>query len=286
MPSFASPERRASQAVARMQEAGTVTSLGTARNYEAALRGVAEWLQAQRAGDLRYVTPEQAMHYLAERAEQVGQSQLDQDRQALQAHLGQSLERIVSEREQALGTRAYTDAQVAVVAEDQRPHNALATAVAREAGLRAHELHTLRPAAERPAHERNWAAGLHAARGEVARYTVVGKGGLVREVALSRETAARLEAARRPAPATVYDRGIRYVSHYRIGGGNAWSQSFSTASRNELGWSHGAHGLRHSYAQQRLEQLQRDGQRYRAALAIVSNEMGHHRPEITEVYLR
>lgn len=272
--------------MARIDQAGAVDSLGTARNYESALRGVAAWLNDNREGGLRDLTADQADRYLAERAEQVGQSQLDQDRQALQAHLGQQLNRIQSEKDQALASRAYTAEQVAVVREAQSPHNALATDVAREAGLRAHELHTLRPADERPADDRNWAEGLHAGRGDVAVYTVEGKGGLVREVALSRETADRLEAVRREAPVAVYDRGIRYESHYQIGGGNAWTQSFSAASKNELGWSHGAHGLRHSYAQERMETLQREGYSYRDALAVVSNELGHHRADITEVYLR
>ncbi len=55
--------------------------------------------------------------------------------------------------------------------------------------------------------------------------------------------ARRLESGR-----VVTDRGITYRQHYDIGGGNAWSKSFSETSSRALGWSHGAHGLRHSYA--------------------------------------
>ncbi|MDP4105111.1 MAG: site-specific integrase, partial [Bacillota bacterium] len=82
------------------------------------------------------------------------------------------------------------------------------------------------------------------------------------------------------------DRGIRYQQHYDLGGGKGWSNSFSAASHRQLGWSHGAHGLRHSYAQQRMAELQRLGFFYDQALGLVSQTLGHFRPDITEVYLR
>ncbi|MDN4711067.1 site-specific integrase, partial [Vibrio parahaemolyticus] len=65
-----------------------------------------------------------------------------------------------------------------------------------------------------------------------------------------------------------------------------WSNSFSAASKRVLGWSEGAHGLRHSYAQERMHELQKAGFNRDLALETVSQEMGHFRPEITEVYLR
>ena len=61
--------------------------------------------------------------------------------------------------------------------------------------------------------------------------------------------------------------------------------SVSAASERALGWSTGAHGLRHSYAQERMAELQASLSRD-AALTTVSQEMGHFRPEITETYLR
>lgn len=76
------------------------------------------------------------------------------------------------------------------------------------------------------------------------------------------------------------------MQHYEIAGGKNWSNSFSAASKRELGWSHGAHGLRHSYAQNRMDELQQQGFLYQEALEIVSQEMGHFRASITEVYLR
>lgn len=48
----------------------------------------------------------------------------------------------------------------------------------------------------------------------------------------------------------------------------------------------GTHGLRHNYAQDRMSTLISQGKSYREALHIVSEEMGHHREDITETYLR
>ncbi|MFM5075667.1 site-specific integrase, partial [Aeromonas hydrophila] len=116
-------------------------------------------------------------------------------------------------------------------------------------------------------------------------YTVHGKGGLVREVLVPHALAERLEAVHLDAPQAITDRGIYYQSHYDTGGGQRWSNSVSAASERVLGWSTGAHGLRHSYAQERMAELQASLSRD-AALTTVSQEMGHFRPEITETYLR
>ncbi|MCY1304118.1 hypothetical protein D9M70_538630 [compost metagenome] len=98
--------------------------------------------------------------------------------------------------------------------------------------------------------------------------------------------AERLEALRLDGPRRITDRGVHYQQHYDLAGGHCWSSSYSAASSRALGWSAGAHGLRHSYAQQRMAELQRWGLSRPNALETVSQELGHFRPEITEVYLR
>lgn len=295
MPRFRAPQAQAEHAVARKLALGTgrhdhrndgrIHSLGTARGYGQALKGFADYLREHRLGDLPSATDQEARQYLAERSHQVGQKTLDLDRQAIQMHLGLRLEVVRSDRENALSTRSYTPAQVARIASAQSEANGLATRLAYHAGLRAHELLTLRPAGERSASgHRQWSADRFAGR-EGVRYTVVGKGGLVREVLLPHALAERLEAVRLDAPLAITDRGIHYQSHYDIGGGQRWSNSVSAASERALGWSTGAHGLRHSYAQERMAELQASLSRD-AALTTVSQEMGHFRPEITETYLR
>ena len=296
MPRFRAPQAQAEHAVARKLALGTgrhdhrndgrIHSLGTARGYGQALKGFADYLREHRLGDLPGATDQEARQYLAERSHQVGQKTLDLDRQAIQMHLGLRLEVVRSDRESALSTRSYTPAQVERIASAQSETNGLATRLAYHAGLRAHELLTLRPAGERSASgHRQWSADRFAGR-EGVRYTVVGKGGLVREVLLTRELAEAVEARRLEEPRLVVDRGVQYVQCYTIGGGRSWSQSFSSASRRELGFSNGGHGLRHSYVQERMDELQRRGMAYEQARATVAQEVGHFAGETTEAYLR
>ncbi len=277
---------------------GRIFSLGTQRTYAQAVTQAAAWYAEQgkagREGFDRHVarmTAEQAREYLDTRAAQVGQKQLDLDRQALQTALGITLERQRSAAEKAdrLATqsRAYTSAQVAAIVARQSPPNGLATEVAAAAGLRAHELATLRPAAEQPASaHRAFREDRFTGRESGARYTVIGKGGLVREVSIPAALAQRLEATRLAEPRIVTDRGIRYEQSYALGKGQAWSQSFTTASQEALGWSAGAHGLRHGYAQDRMGQLQQAGYSWQGAKELVSQEMGHFREDVTSTYLR
>jgi integrase len=109
---------------------------------------------------------------------------------------------------------------------------------------------------------------------------------LIREVLIPTALAQQLEAKRLTHPMKKTDREIHYRQHYDIGGGKAWSNSFSAASKRQLGWSHGAHGLRHSYAQERMAECQQRGLTYEIALGLVSQSLGHFRSDITEVYLR
>ena len=296
MPSFRSAKAQAEHAISQKvtlgtgrhdhQSDGRIHSVGTARGYEQALKGFTDYLQQHRLGDLRSATVQEAQQYLADRAEMVSQKTLDLDRQAIQMHLEVHLDVVKSERLTTLSTRSYTAAQVERIAEAQSERNSLATQIAYHAGLRAHELLTLQPAAERQAStHRQWSADRFIGR-EGERYTVEGKGGLVREVVLSKDLASRLEAKRLDEPRQVTDRGVHYTQRYDIGGGRTWSQSFSAASKRELGFSNGAHGVRHSYAQNRMEELQRSGMRYEEAKGTVAQEVGHFDKETTEAYLR
>ena len=47
----------------------------------------------------------------------------------------------------------------------------------------------------------------------------------------------------------------------------------------------GSHGLRWNFAQERMDELQEKGFTYEQSLTVVSEEMGHHRSDITEHYL-
>lgn len=108
----------------------------------------------------------------------------------------------------------------------------------------------------------------------------------VRHVQITNSLTEQLEKCRLDNPVTIKDRKINCLQRYDIGAGKRCSDSFSKASKRTLFFSTGTHGLRHSYAQERMSELIALGY-YRAhALETVSQEMGHFRPRITEVYLR
>jgi len=290
---FAKAETQASKLTHALQSAGAISSVGTFRNFEQSLKTAAQYFKDAKLPSINNITPELALQYLAERAVEVGQKQLDMDRQALQCvmqHYNNNLAKnerlpvVKSEHQQVLVSRAYTPEQVREIAAHQTPKHALATELAYACGLRAHELLTIRPIAERAADPQEAHKSKFEGREGVS-YTVVGKGGLTREIQLPRGLSERLEGYRLPEPEKVTDRSVHYERAYSIGGGQKWSNSFAMASQRLFGWSRGAHGLRHSYAQERMSELQRHHP-YQDALRIVSQEMGHFRPDITEVYLR
>ena len=290
---FASAAKQALSVIKSLQEKNIVVSLGTARNYTQSLTRVGEFVKEQKIQSLHSLTLEQAQLFLAIRGETINQKTLDMDRQAIQAmftHVTDKLEpghtmHAKSEIEQVLRGRAYTPAQSQMISGRQRGANKLATEIAVASGLRAHELLTLRPVSERTADTRPALESKFSGReGEL--YTVKGKGGLIRQVLIPTKLALTLESVKYESPMSVLDRGIYYQQHYNISGGERWSKSFTAASNRALSRSHGAHGLRHSYAQERMSELQRAGLTRALSLETVSQEMGHFRPEITEVYLR
>lgn len=294
MAKFAKAEKQAASVIKDVQ-GSVLSSVGTARNYEQALKKVAQFARSEKIeGGLRGLTPEKAVIYLEQRGQEVGQSTLNMERQAIQymmqhvthqLQVKEKLQVIKSEHEQLLQARAYTKDQVDLIAAHQTSKHALATRIAYASGLRAHELLTLRPIEERaPDLRPNLISKWQGRTGDF--YTVEGKGGLIRTVLIPSNLSNQLKLLRLPTPKIINDRGVYYQSAYNIGGGQLWSNSFSSAANRCLGWSEGAHGVRHSYAQERMSELQQQGLSRSQSLETVSQEMGHFRPDITEVYLR
>ena len=309
MVSFAKGKTQAGKLIKEIQGKDGLESVGTVSNFEQRLTVAADFIREHRHDksldlprDLRSMTKEQAAAYLHYRSETsvdgkfTSQSTLNMDRQALEAmlrHTGEldktsSLPIVRTEAATMSQSRHYTDTQVTKVLSHQTSHNALASEIAYRCGLRAHELLTLRPLAEQPPDQRptkTISEHKFAGRSGVS-YTAIGKGGLCREIKIPEPLADRLASLRLDTPRFVNDRGIPYHSHYAIAGGNAFSSSFTRASQRAVGWSAGAHGLRHTYAQQRMVELQEHGLDRDEALLAVSQELGHFRPDITLVYLR
>jgi len=292
MPKFAKAETQAKNVIKGLTKAQRIKSLGTARNYMQSLKTVANWSKDIGINGIQAMTTQQARMYLDYRAEIVGQKALDMERQAIQAMMQlngklqpkETLYRVNSCLDEIKRSRAYTAEQATAISHRQTERNQLATQIAYAAGLRAHELLTLAKANERtpdkrPALDSKW----QGRNGEL--YTVVGKGGLIRHVLIPNTLASQLEQQRLAKPITVVDREINYSQRYNVAGGKKWSDSFSKASNRALLFSTGAHGLRHSYAQERMVELKRLGLKYETALETVSQEMGHFRAEITYAYL-
>ena len=293
---FAKSEAQAASVMKELQGKGNkLESQGTVRNYEQALKTCCDYLKEFKLGALRELTSERAHTYLEIRASENVQSTVDMDRQAIQTMMqhvthqlkpDQNLDMVKSKIETILKSRSYTQEQVQRITEHQTERHVISTELCHCAGLRAHELYTLRPSGEVQPNDREIHPDKFSHMPEQTRsYTVTGKGGLIREVQIPNYLAERLEKQRLDAPREITDRGINYTTYYDIAGGHRFSDAFSKASVRGLGYSNGAHGLRHSYAQDRYEQLANYLPRL-DVMKCVSQELGHFRPEITEVYLR
>jgi len=292
---FAKSESQSASVMKELQ-GDVIKSVGTVRNYEQALKTCCDYLKEFKLGGLRDLTPSVAQEYLTSRSLEVSQSTLDMDRGAIQCmmqHVTNKLDKNEtlhvekSEFSTVLSARAYTQQQVEMITARQTESHALSTRLCHDVGLRAHELLTIRSPGEMSPSPRE---NIHPDKFnllpvQTAIYTVTGKGGLTREVAIPQPLARELENYRRDTPKNVIDRGINYSSHYNIPSGHKFSSAFGKASHRALGYSNGAHGLRHSYAQDRYEQLANYYPR-EDVMKIISQELGHFRPDITEVYLR
>ncbi|ODN40987.1 site-specific integrase [Piscirickettsia litoralis] len=302
MTSFRSPKSQAMHYAREIRNMGRSQSLGTLRIDEAALTRFASYLKENKLESLKEFTPAKItpeknkiiLDYLSTRKQKgLTQSTIDQDRQSLQRLSGGKFLRAkanLAKGKKASHYRHYTPEQISLIIDKQKPHNSLATKIAAYTGIRAHELITLRSISERSKSKRDTEGQVWEDRrfkGLSGRlYSVIGKGGLCREVILSHELVNLLENVKLDQPRMVTDRGIHYQQFYDISGGQKWSQSFTQASQKELGWSDGAHALRHTYAERRLDQLLKSGLTRERSLCIIAQEMGHFRSEITEVYLR
>jgi len=190
--------------------------------------------------------------------------------------------------------RAYSKEQVREVVRHQAIEHGLMTEIAHAAGLRQSEFNELRPSSEFPVHiqddrlnqlvDYRWGGrgGVH--------YTVTGKGGLEREVVIPHGLSERLEAFRLDESRAIHsirgEDGREFEQHYDLPSGEQWSKDFTEKSNELFGWSHGAHGLRHSFVRERVQELQQQGFTWDQSRLAVSQELGHFRMSETNTYLR
>lgn len=260
-----------------------ITSIGTERITTQAVERYKEWrrFNGLNVDDGPHLITE-VTEFLGDFAETHSQSSVDQTRQALARKLGLKLPKIQSLIDIVAEGRAYSWLEVKAVAQRQRERNAFSTLLAFNAGLRASELITICEESQaQPSTHRRWRSDMFKGRANIQFMVVLGKGGLRRRVALDERLYQDLQKFRRPCPERIMDRGIWYQSHFDIGGGQHFSQSFSDASMRALGMSKGGHGLRHGFAQRRVQELTALGNTFLEAVELVSVELGHFRPLYT-----
>jgi integrase len=302
---FASVENRSARQALSVAKAlnDSVPEIGTNNNYKTQLKEAALWINREHNLSLRGMSVDLAKDYLEQRSETHSQSTLDMSRHALE-HMMKDVtkvlekdstlirevgNRISSDLKADLKSRAFTGNQLNAITERMRDRTLLSVQLCHQAGLRVHELYTLAHSSEQPASERAQHKVLEnkflGSQGKV--YTVKGKGGLIREVLIPTKLVEKLEEQRLATKHTVTDRGIIYKEvRYDLAGGKQLSSAFSAACKRTLAKHRGPHGLRHTYAQNRMQTLRKHGLQRTESLAIVSRELGHFRKEITEVYLR
>ena len=81
-----------------------------------------------------------------------------------------------------------------------------------------------------------------------------------------------------PEPVILRNRGINHQQHYEITAGQRFTHVFTKTSVKRLGWSTGAHGLSHGYAQVRMDELHTG--------KFTRQELGYFRQDIVKVYIR
>jgi len=166
------------------------------------------------------------------------------------------------------GSRAYSDvpALIAAIKNDQ---TRLAIRILSESGCRIAEGTHVTAAQLRGTSVDRYTGS------ERSDFAFVGKGGRANIAHLSPETYLDLQ---------------RHIEHH--GSFTVSRQAVRVALKSAAGQTRqlsgytGAHGLRWTFAQNRMKELQSHGVSRDETLAVVSSEMGHNRPEITEIYLR
>ena len=179
------------------------------------------------------------------------------------------LRQTASERlEHFSGTRNYENPKAIVSAiKDER--YSIAAHIQYESGARIDEMYKLT--------EKN----LHGiskdeyTQKDIGLVEVKGKGGKTRELKLNIYTYERLESY------------IKQNASFELKDKDSYRSAIKDTAINtgQAYDSRGSHGLRWNFAQERFQELQKNSIAYMQAIQIVSIEMGHNRPDITERYL-
>lgn len=191
------------------------------------------------------------------------------------------------------GTRAYTLEQINEIHKNL-PFLAvkLAARVVLESGCRSQDLASMCLLSDRPL--KNARLGKldpdrFTGREGWVNMLFIGKGGHEYISTLSPETAREVANFRLYEPRDFRERGQENVvtkQYYDLPAGEYLSKIWTAASKRTFGFSRGVHGLRHTFAQQRVRAMQDLGMTWDKALVCVSQQMGHYRAEQVLTYMR
>ena len=270
----------------------------TVNRYIGDLARAAQWM-AQQFGitQLKDITQAQAQAYIDLRCQQ-------SIRAATLQGYGMALKTLPQVKQLSLpskradpnskpkSTRAYTLAQIQKIQSCLPLLAQLSVQIILESGCRAQDLASIRLASEAPLIRAQYAKlrpERFTGREDWITVKFIGKGGHEYLSTLSPDTIKQLQQHRLPHPIAYRDRGQDNAvcqQYYDLPAGNYLSKLWTAAAKHMLDGSHGIHGVRHTYAQQRMAQLQDAGMTWQLAKTCVSQTMGHYRAKEVDTYLR
>jgi integrase len=256
--------------------------------HVSALTGYARWLLQTRGKHLKHATSVDAQQYLEFKASNHSQSTVSLARQSINFHIlpNTPIAFISSNVPTEPKNRAYTMKQIDLLVDSASPALGMSILIAADAGLREMELITICESSFLKESGRDWKSERFTGRHNDEIFVVRGKGGLHRQVRLNKGLAVKLRSLRRPVAVQVNHRGAHLVSHFELIAGHQLASQFGRLSKAVLGFSHGAHGLRHTFAQRRRNELICSGFSLVEAVVILSQELGHFSIKNTLAYLR
>jgi len=284
-------------------ERAEITSYGASKSYGDAWHQFAQWAKVNEGiRDIQQLNADIAQSYLEHRIEQgvklstyekeasaLSKMELALQKQAevrgieregnLRPGIAETRETAKTSLEQNSETRAYERPE-AIIAGLKDERHQLGSKLQLESGGRISEASQIRE---------NQLGGLatdvHTGK-QIGVINLVGgdtKGGHSHPISVTPQTYAQLENAIKNGPTITTKSGEGKAFKIEKTGYSQAVRGAAIASGQE---PTGTHGLRHNFAQNRMQELQQNGKSFDAALKIVSQEMGHHRPSITLTYLR
>jgi len=269
----------------------------TVGHYRDNLRRAAEHIEREhQVKNLKSITTEQAQQYINQRIDDGLQAKTVQAyAQALETLPGvgklDTPSRSIDDK--PTNSRAYTSKQIQEIKNVVSDRSQVAIQIQHETGCRVQDLASIRLYNERPiinARVDRLIPERFVGREDWVKVTFIGKGGHEYESRIRPETAADMERYRLAQDRMFTNRGLNkdnpIPQRYNLPAGKNLSDLFTNASTRALGFSNGAHGVRHTFAQDRVAELQAAGRTWSQALEQTSQSMGHYRSEEIHTYLR